>query len=177
MNCGIVAVGRIAAVGVVTIAILAVAQESQGGLLVRVTDAAGWVIPGAQVQVDQPPIESALKTARNGEIYLDLIHGRPILKITAPGFENSKQRVDSRDGGKVPIIVSLRISGCRGGVTVVSGPEMPLDRPSVDTFITLAPLEALAPLKNSKYDQSRGHGRGQKQTETPQARANGGAEG
>jgi hypothetical protein len=119
---------------------IALAQETRGTIVGRVTDASGAVIPGAQVLVTNKAMGTKIPVKTNEEGFYQatfLIPGDYRIEASADGFKRFvRDNVQVRVNDRLEIGIGLEIGGSEQSVTVTS--EVPLlntESPSLGTVV------------------------------------------
>src|SRR5437764_10324814 len=103
----------------------AVAQETRGTIVGRVTDASGSYVPGATVQV----LNKAMGTKVTLQTNQDGIYTAPLLlpgtyevTVSATGFKSSvRDNVELRIADRIEVNLALEVGGAEQSITVEGG--------------------------------------------------------
>jgi hypothetical protein len=144
------AAARIAAALLLVVfsAILAAQRPAQVHIKVTVTDTAGGIVQGAQIEIrsESGMVEASAKTGADGSASLDIASGSYILSAAARGFE--PQREDVVAEGDSDHVISLFIDE-RDAICspcIATMPDIPLASAELEEFIPLLSLRTLYPL-------------------------------
>jgi TonB-dependent receptor len=134
--------------------------ESRGGLAGNVADAAGGILPGAQV-ILRPGGQTAVTDGQGNFLFTNLPAGSYTVKVAALGFEDFSRQVTVSGGSMAQTYAVMKISAAQENVQIYAGREkgeveaMNIQQ-SADNILEVLPQEVITSLPNVNIADSVG---------------------
>jgi hypothetical protein len=138
---------------------LAAQNTSTSQIVITVVDQSGAVISGAHIGIVQLPAvipndddwlhyasaapeQTSTHVDGSGEATADLVKGSYAVKVSAPGFKGSFERIEvgNEPGQSLQVI----LDAAYGDLIITEGPKMLPEPTSLNIFIPLEPLQTIS---------------------------------